>query len=75
MDLTPDNYVNLKNGRFDSTTPQQMDDAFARWDAEHAAGAHKPLILHFHGGLVNENDGMGVAKPPNSLILRVCLRS
>jgi hypothetical protein len=57
MDLTKDFYVNLKNGRFDSTTAEQMDDAFVKWDADPT----RPLIVHFHGGLVNEPSGMKVA--------------
>jgi len=58
MDLSPDFYVNLKNGTFDNTTPQQMDGMFARWDQDPA----RPLIVHFHGGLVSENSGMATAK-------------
>lgn len=62
MELTPDFYVNLKNGRFDSTTAQQMDAIFARWDAEHAAGNRRSLVVHFHGGLVSEQSGMNTAR-------------
>ena len=58
MELTPEFYVNLKNGRFDSTSPEAMDAIFTKWDAD----ASRPLVVHLHGGLVNEASGMAVAK-------------
>jgi hypothetical protein len=58
MDLTKDFYVNLQNGRFDSTTATEMDGIFAKWNTDPT----RPLIVHFHGGLVNEKSGMKTAQ-------------
>jgi hypothetical protein len=56
-DFTKDHYINLSNGRFDSTTRADLDHTFQTWRA-----AEKPLVAHFHGGLVNEKSGMEVAR-------------
>ena len=55
--LSADHYVNLSNGKFDSTNRAQLDHAIAAW----RAAKTQPLIIHFHGGLVNEKSGMEIA--------------
>jgi len=53
------NYVNLKNGQFDSTTVADMGAMFqAMKDDENGNN----IVVHFHGGLVNEQAGMKTAQ-------------
>src|SRR5262245_7818139 len=58
MPLNKDHYLNLKNGIFDSTTRADLDRLFQVFSA---APARQRLVLHFHGGLVNEQAGMEIA--------------
>ena len=50
--------VNLANGRFSSTNRSDLHDLFENYRTK---GAGKPLLVHFHGGLVNESSGNEVA--------------
>jgi hypothetical protein len=49
--LTPANYYTSRDGKFDDTTPAQMESAIAAYAG---ASSHKTLALFFHGGLVNK---------------------
>jgi len=50
MTLTKDHYIQLKDGSFDGTTKDDLDNLFKTL----AADAHRDsIVLHFHGGLVN----------------------
>lgn len=55
--ITSDNFMNLRNGRFDSSTREQLESAFASFDAD----ATNNLVVHFHGGLVREDRAMELA--------------
>ena len=57
MPLTPLNYINTgKDGALTGTTTQQLDEMFAAF-----AGKQK-IVLHFHGGLVDRDSGIGIAE-------------
>ncbi len=58
-ELTPNHFVNLANGRFSSTSRQDMADLFRNYQRD---GGERPLLVHFHGGLVKEAAGMGIAR-------------
>jgi hypothetical protein len=55
--LTKSDYVSLSNGRFKETSRADMERAF---EAQAASG--KPLVVHFHGGLVSRDRGMELAE-------------
>ncbi len=59
MPLSKDHYMNLKNGMFDSTSRDDLKHLFTSFanDADHAR-----LVVHFHGGLVDEKAGMATAE-------------
>ena len=57
MSIDSRNVVNLRNGRFDSTTRTQLDALF---DAFRKDGTGN-LAVHFHGGLVKEAGAMSMA--------------
>lgn len=59
MTITKLNYVNLKNGKFDSTSPVNMVEMF---QAMRDGGSGDNIVVHFHGGLVSENAGMETAE-------------
>lgn len=53
MSLTSSNHLNLANGQFDKTSREELAQLFDRLsEDEHK---HKHLMIHFHGGLVNQN--------------------
>lgn len=58
MALTPLNYVNLRDGRFDGTTRSDLRRAF---QAASASGSNH-IVVHFHGGLVSEDAGTALAE-------------
>jgi hypothetical protein len=47
--MNTDYFVDLRDGRFEQTTKEQMDDMFVRL----AKNGTKQLAVHFHGGLVS----------------------
>ncbi|HCP73526.1 MAG TPA: hypothetical protein DIU08_02665, partial [Ktedonobacter sp.] len=50
MILTKDHYIQLKDGAFDGTSKDDLDNLFKTL----AADPHRDsIVLHFHGGLVN----------------------
>ena len=50
MVLTKDHYIQLKDGAFDGTSKDDLDNLFKTL----AADAHRDnIVLHFHGGLVD----------------------
>ena len=50
MALTKDHYIQLKDGAFDGTSQDDLDNLFKTL----AADAHRDsIVLHFHGGLVD----------------------
>ena len=59
MTLTKLNYVNLKNGKFDSTSSADMVDMF---QAMRDGPNRNNIVVHFHGGMVGENLGMEKAE-------------
>src|SRR6266581_8856336 len=52
MAITPLNFLTLRNGQFDATNRPQLKQAFDAF----ATGNTKKLVIHFHGGLVNEKN-------------------
>lgn len=54
-----DFYVNLKSGRFHATSRQDLESLF---QAIATGPGQSNLVVHFHGGLVNTSDGMGIAQ-------------
>lgn len=68
--LSPDFYLNLESGRFSGKTTTQRTDlaaAFRAYCAQTLPGVDgatrpRPLVVHFHGGLVNREKGMEAAK-------------
>ena len=58
MTLTKLNYVNLKNGKFDSTSSADMVDMFQA--IRDGQNGHN-IVVHFHGGLVKESRGKEIA--------------
>jgi hypothetical protein len=57
MAITPLNFLTLRNGQFDATNRPQLKQAFDAF----ATGNTKKLVVHFHGGLVNEKNAMDMA--------------
>ena len=57
LTITPDHFINLRNGRFDSSTRQQLKSAFDKFESNEA----KTLVVHFHGGLVKEEKALALA--------------
>ncbi len=51
MALDPSHFIHLADGRFDSTTPEDLDAAFAKYTSDPPDSG---WVIHFHGGLVNE---------------------
>lgn len=59
MLLNKDHYINLKNGSFDATTKADLDHLFTTF----ATDTHNDkLIVYFHGGLVDVQEGMNGAE-------------
>lgn len=57
MAITPMNFMNLRDGRFDSTSRDDLRRLFASV----TTGGTGHLVVHFHGGLVNEASAMAMA--------------
>ncbi|HKE39097.1 MAG TPA: hypothetical protein VKG21_04600 [Casimicrobiaceae bacterium] len=55
---TTRDYIDLLHGKFDWTTPAQLEDAFAAFKASKT----NHLAVFFHGGLVNRSEGLGQAQ-------------
>ena len=55
MTVTKDHYINLKNGEFDSTSRADLRHLFSSLVGDDHGDT---LVVHFHGGLVNEKVGM-----------------
>ncbi len=53
--ITPANYCTSRDGKFDDTTPAQMESAIADYAR---VSKEKTLALFFHGGLVDKASGM-----------------
>ena len=53
--LTPAHYCTSRDGKFDDTTPAQMESAIAAYAG---ASGNKTLALFFHGGLVDKTTGL-----------------
>lgn len=55
MTLTTDHYIQLRDGAFDGTTKDDLDNLFKTL----ATDPHRDsIVLHFHGGLVNVTSAM-----------------
>jgi hypothetical protein len=59
MPLSKDHYINLRNGMFDSTNSDDLKHLFTRFASDPNRAR---LVVHFHGGLVNEKTGMAIAE-------------
>lgn len=57
MAFDPAHHVNLVKGKFEGTTPAQMDALFAAF----GASGRQTLVVHFHGGLVSESAALATA--------------
>jgi hypothetical protein len=51
-------YLDLRNGRFDKTNRQDLRAIFDRFAQDKNRDM---LVVHFHGGLVSEHAGLGIA--------------
>jgi len=58
MAITPANFMNLRDGRFDSTSRDDLRRLFTSF----TTGGTKHLAVHFHGGLVGESSAMAMAE-------------
>jgi len=59
MALTKDHYIELKDGAFDGTSKDDLDNLFKTL----AAGSHPDsIVIHFHGGLVDVAPAMQTAE-------------
>ena len=59
MELTKDHYIELKDGAFDDTSKDDLDNLFKTL----AADPHRDnIVLHFHGGLVDVARAMQIAE-------------
>ena len=52
-------YLSVANGRFDKSTRSDLASLFQKYRACDPA---RPLLVHFHGGLVDESSGLGIAQ-------------
>lgn len=59
MPLSKDNYINLTNGMFDSTSKDDLDHMFTTLSND---PDRSRLVVHFHGGLVSQAAGMATAE-------------
>src|SRR5215208_3898673 len=59
MALDPAHCVDLVNGRFARTSRDDLDELFRRFAADQH---HDRLVVHFHGGLVNQAAGTATAE-------------
>ncbi|WP_315861210.1 S8 family serine peptidase [Anatilimnocola floriformis] len=57
--FSKNHYINLASGRFDNTQLSDLDAAFESFDASKPSSG---LVIHFHGGLVNEKAAMTSAE-------------
>lgn len=57
--LSKNHYINLASGRFDDTQLSDLDAAFKAFDS---SSSKANLVIHFHGGLVNEKAAMTSAE-------------
>ena len=57
--LSKNHYINLASGRFDDTKVSDLDAAFQNLDSSKPESG---LVVHFHGGLVNEQAAMTSAE-------------
>jgi hypothetical protein len=55
----PDYIIDVRDGRFDA--PDGRARLRARFDALAASGDTRPLVIHFHGGLVSRQSGTNIA--------------
>lgn len=58
MALTKDHYIQLKDGAFDGTTRDDLDNLFKTLVEAHP----NKIVLHFHGGLVDAAQAMQSAE-------------
>src|SRR5713226_726841 len=64
MVLTKDHYLELKDGVFDGTSKDDLDNLFKTL----ATDPHRDkIVLHFHGGLVDVARAMQTAEPHTAL--------
>ena len=63
--LSRDHYLTLSNGRFATTTRADLDHLIANLSS--GDQRNKPLVVHFHGGLVPEAHGMGIVRDLQSV--------
>ncbi|GAC1345636.1 MAG: hypothetical protein NVSMB27_08070 [Ktedonobacteraceae bacterium] len=59
MGLTKDHYIQLKDGIFDGTSKDDLDNLFKALAAD---PNRESIVLHFHGGLVNVASAMQTAE-------------
>ena len=59
MVLTKDHYIQLKDGAFDGTSKDDLDNLFKTLAAD---PRRDNIVLHFHGGLVDVTRAMQVAE-------------
>jgi hypothetical protein len=59
MPLSKDHYINLKNGIFDSTSRDDLKHLFTSFAGDPNRAR---LVVHFHGGLVDEKAGMATTE-------------
>lgn len=58
-ELTTTHYVDLVDGKFKQTSPQDLQELFEAFDRDKH---NNHLVVHFHGGLVGRNAGKEIAK-------------
>ena len=58
MAITPLNFLNLRDGRFDATSRTQLTQLFDAF----AADGTQNMAVHFHGGLVSADNAMATAE-------------
>lgn len=58
MAITSLNFMNLRDGRFDGTSREDLRQLFKAF----TAGGTQHLAVHFHGGLVSEASAMAMAE-------------
>lgn len=61
MNIQEDHVLHSRDGKFENDTSQISDVVRILASAQAAAPAHG-LVIHFHGGLVNQKTGRGIAE-------------
>lgn len=59
MTLSKAHYLSLTNGRFNLTSPSDLAQLFRDLPA---ADGHDNIVMYFHGGLVDQRNGMATAE-------------